>query len=764
MKKLLYIVPLLLGMTLTSCYNEEFENINSRLDAIENTQIATISQQITSINNSIQLLTNTDAELKGYIATLEAKAEALESEFTDAIATEKAAILAKLETINATIIELKAKDSALEGQIAGLKTYVDTQLKEAEDWATATFATLELYNALANDVAALKTYVEGVKGSLTASITALETSMKEWVNEQLAGYYTIAEIDAKIKALEDTYTKGKEDVENDITSLQAELSDAKSELTKGYQDAITEAINSNNGMIDSKIAAEIATVNEKIAGLEKRVDEIESRLSAVEDAIEQIKALDITFDTTEKACMPGASVYIGYTITGGDAETTIEAWGDGGWSASVICKTAIVGTIKISAPIDATSGKVVVLVTSGAGGVKMKSLHFVEGILSNIRDTYEVVWEACSLKIDLKTNLNYTVNIPVEAQGWINLAQTRTAIRNETLTFSIAENPEEMVRSATLEIVGECGDVLQSFEIAQKAAPADGYIEFADKYAKLICVEKFDLNGDGEISYKEASKVTSLGGYFFGNYAAAVVSFDELQYFINLSSIDSSSFRGCSNLTSIVIPDSVTKIGEYAFFTCEKLTSATIGKNVISIDSHAFDKCTSLNDITIPQGVCSIGSAAFSECSSLTELVIPDSVTTIGSGAFSSCPSLTTISLSKNLSTIKSSTFIGCSNLTSITVPDSVTTIGDYALQQCSKLSSITIGKGITSIGSLAFSYCPSLTSIRCMAIDPPTIYYNAFSQSSTKRTIYVPTESVWLYQSTKWKNYADDIVGYDFE
>lgn len=742
MKKLLYIVPLLLGMALTSCYDEDIEKINSRLDAIENTQIATISQQITSINNSIQLLTDTDTELKGYIATLEKD----------------------VEQSKADIEALKAKDSAIEKLIAELRSYVDSELKSAQDWATATFATLEQHNALATELASLKTYVEGVESSLNNAISALKISMKEWVNEQLTGYYTIAEIDAKLKALETATTEGDEALQKEIDALKEQLAAQKTELTEAYSKAIEEAINTNNGVIDDKIAAEISAVNEKIGALEERLNSLEERISAVEDAIEQIKALDITFDTTEKACMAGASVYIGYTIVGGDAETAVEAWGDGEWSASVVCESATAGKIKVTAPTDATSGKVVVLVTSGAGGVKMKSLHFVEGVLTNIHDTYEVVWEACTLNINLKTNLNYTVTIPTEVQEWISLAQTRAAVRNETLTFSIAENPEEMVRSATLDIVGECGDVLQSFEIVQKAAPADGYIEFSDKYAKLVCVEKFDINGDDEISFKEASKVTNLSGYFFGDYAAAVVSFDELQYFINLTAINANAFRECSNLTSIIIPNSVTTIGEYAFWICSNLQSITFGNGLKIIGRAAFGQCKSLNNIIIPNGVTTIGAAAFEFCNNLTNMIIPNSVTSIGGSAFYGCSGLQKVVLSKNISSIEKHTFGTCSNLISITIPDSVLTISDYAFQKCTKLTSIVLGCGVTEINSLSLSYNPNLKSIYCKAINPPTIYSDALYSSANDYTIYVPTESVWLYQTTKWKNFADSIVGYDFE
>ena len=59
---------------------------------------------------------------------------------------------------------------------------------------------------------------------------------------------------------------------------------------------------------------------------------------------------------------------------------------------------------------------------------------------------------------------------------------------------------------------------------------------------------------------------------------------------------------------------------------------------------------------------------------------------------------------------------------------------------------------------------CKSLSNIYCKATNPPSLSSYAFYYISSERTFYVPTESVWLYQTTKWKSYANDIVGYDFE
>ncbi len=169
----------------------------------------------------------------------------------------------------------------------------------------------------------------------------------------------------------------------------------------------------------------------------------------------------------------------------------------------------------------------------------------------------------------------------------------------------------------------------------------------------------------------------------------------------------------------VVIPDSVTSIGNYAFAWCESLTSITIPDSVTSIGYWAFENCTSLKSITIPDGVTSIGDFAFYDCTSLTSITIPDSVTSIGSRAFARCYSITSITIPDSVTSIGDWTFFGCKSLTSITIPDSVTSIGIGAFEGCESLTSITIPDSVTSIGYGAFDACKSLTAINADINNP---------------------------------------------
>ena len=253
-----------------------------------------------------------------------------------------------------------------------------------------------------------------------------------------------------------------------------------------------------------------------------------------------------------------------------------------------------------------------------------------------------------------------------------------------------------------------------------------------------------------------ASKTASNGydqvfGYIFGydssasSISGATCQYGYYYYYIPSSiksvtitgeSIPNNAFYGCSGVTSITIPDSVTSIGDSAFYGCSGLTSVAIPNSVTCIDYSAFFGCSGLTSITIPNSVTSIGDRAFQDCSGLTNVTIGNGVTSIGYEAFSNTawynnqpdglvyagkvayeykgamPSNTSIVIKDGTLSIADFAFSGCTGLTSITIPDSVTSIGDFAFSGCTGLTSITIPDSVTSIGDGAFRDCSGLTSI----------------------------------------------------
>lgn len=177
--------------------------------------------------------------------------------------------------------------------------------------------------------------------------------------------------------------------------------------------------------------------------------------------------------------------------------------------------------------------------------------------------------------------------------------------------------------------------------------------------------------------------------------------------------IANNAFSWCFySLKSIIIPDSVTSIGDYAFSECHSLKSINIPDSVTRIGYSAFKNCGCLTSISIPPSVTTIEYGTFLGCHSLRNINIPDTVTRIGRSAFEDCASLTSINIPPSLTTIEDGTFLCCHSLRNIYIPDTVTSIEDYAFSECNSLKNINIPNGVTWIGDSAFYSCNSLISI----------------------------------------------------
>ena len=188
------------------------------------------------------------------------------------------------------------------------------------------------------------------------------------------------------------------------------------------------------------------------------------------------------------------------------------------------------------------------------------------------------------------------------------------------------------------------------------------------------------------------------------------------------------------NIKTILLPQGVTSIGEYAFWDLPNLTS-----------------------VVIPEGVTSIGKGAFSVCPALKSIVIPNSVINIGDNAFSSCESLQSINIPNGLTTISRGVFKNCPSLTSVIIPNSVTIIKNSAFYNCSLLSSIIIPNSVTTIENGAFYGCSSLDSISIEATTPPVL--SGSSTFSSSPVCYIPCGTLSAYQSSAWAEQVGSFI-----
>lgn len=154
-----------------------------------------------------------------------------------------------------------------------------------------------------------------------------------------------------------------------------------------------------------------------------------------------------------------------------------------------------------------------------------------------------------------------------------------------------------------------------------------------------------------------------------------------------LEEIRTSLFEGCSALTTLVIPNTVTKIGKNAFKE-SGLTQITLPESLTTIEASAFYK-TKLETITIPEKVTAIPSGCFSLCENLREVILPNTLTTISQNAFEDCPILESINIPSSLENIEKRAFYNCKNLklsNTLRFPDSMKEIGDEAFSTCTNL------------------------------------------------------------------------------
>ena len=397
----------------------------------------------------------------------------------------------------------------------------------------------------------------------------------------------------------------------------------------------------------------------------------------------------------------------------------------------------------------------------GELGTTIKILQARTGYLKVLPTIDTVSFRKDSTSFSIITNLSYSLSVPFDAD-WLSVAspkkeETINGLTSYTYRVDVQENGGTTPRKAELLIMTEGGSCSSSFIVVQRPDPI---ICFADPLTKDICVSNWDLNKDGELSEGEAAKVTSIVNCFTEQ---DICSFDEFRYFINVKDVSAYGFRLCTNLSSIVLPNSIDQIGNYAFESCTHLSNVTLSRGLSHIGVSAFRKCTRLKTISVPDGVDTIEKYAFNDCGSLESIDLPNSICSLGEGVFWGCKNLVSIRIPNELTRIEKRMFSGCVALSEVSFSECIVDIGDHAFFDCNSLTSLTIPKTIKNIGYASFMYCTGLLAITILAENPPTLVgeeYDGLTFDHTNECpIFVPASSIEAYQTASvWDVYAGRI------
>ena len=231
-----------------------------------------------------------------------------------------------------------------------------------------------------------------------------------------------------------------------------------------------------------------------------------------------------------------------------------------------------------------------------------------------------------------------------------------------------------------------------------------------------------------------------------------------------VTSIGKRTFYGCSGLTSLTIPNSVTFIGEEAFAE-SSLTAINLPSSVETIGHEAFRHCPSLATIIVDKDNKTFDSR--DNCNAIirtadNELVlgckttvIPNTVISLGEAAFMGCDEMATIKIPNSVTTIRRTVFYDCKGLVSLTFPNSVTVIEGESVFRCPKLETIKIGSGLKTFdGRYNFNRCENLKDFYIFAVESPTIETGGRSLGMfndtpiSSATLHVPAELNWYYSN----------------
>ena len=432
----------------------------------------------------------------------------------------------------------------------------------------------------------------------------------------------------------------------------------------------------------------------------------------------------IAFDTTDIAILNGGeSKTISYTITDATKNTVVKAIAQDGWKVKVDATSTDKGTITITAPNPIVESEILVFANDGSYRTVMVSLNCMQGQINIADNSINATSAGGTQEIKLTTNLDYTIEIPEDAQSWLSLAPETRALREDTIVFEVTAN-EGMQRYTTVALKDEQGKILQTIIFRQLGTCTEVHVETKGELENELAGYDY-ANIE---SLKITGVLNDVDFLFIYRMMPNLKNLDIAE--VNITALPIQAFYKSTNVENLILPNTLITIGEEMFYQ-SKLKTVVIPANATTIGNSAFEQCASLISIDIPANVETIGTAVFWGCSSLTTVTFEkgSQLKTIGGGsssyygAFSYCTALTSIEIPASVETIGASAFKGCSKLATVTFEkeSQLKTIGggysepNYygVFSDCTALTSIEIPASVETIEAAAFKGCTKLATVK---------------------------------------------------
>lgn len=242
----------------------------------------------------------------------------------------------------------------------------------------------------------------------------------------------------------------------------------------------------------------------------------------------------------------------------------------------------------------------------------------------------------------------------------------------------------------------KCGDTKTQSHAAFGHTVSDGWC--------VLC--GMQANASEGLEYRYSSE---LGGYIvtgIGTCTDTIIKISDTYKEKPVVMIGEKAFKGCGDIKSVEIPDTVKSIAPEAFANCKELTGVTFSSTSMldKIDDKAFFYCVKLSNINFPESLTYIGTAAFKYCPNIaTDLVIPDAVTTLGGEAFFACYHIRSLKIGTGITQILNDTFFCCVDLETLILPATLTSVGDWGFYDCANIKTIHFGGSQSQWSAIQF-------------------------------------------------------------